>query len=93
MLILSEERDLARLRHAGKGAQRLELLDMGLGEFVAAGGKFLHGNKCFSLALLHSGQRRRLTQAMMTFTSSGGRFQFSVEKAYTVRYSTPIFLQ
>ena len=29
----------------------------------------------------------------MVETSSLGRFQFSVEKAYTVRYSTPIFLQ
>ena len=30
---------------------------------------------------------------MMALTSSAGRFQFSVEKAYTVRYSTPSSLQ
>ena len=30
---------------------------------------------------------------MMVLTSSAGRFQFSVEKAYTVRYSTPSSLQ
>ena len=30
---------------------------------------------------------------MMAATSSEGRFQFSVEKAYTVRYSNPISLQ
>ena len=30
---------------------------------------------------------------MMVSTSSGGRFQFSVEKAYTVRYSMPMSRQ
>ena len=30
---------------------------------------------------------------MMVLTSSAGRFQFSVENAYTVRYSTPSSLQ
>ena len=34
-----------------------------------------------------------LSRAMMVLTSSAGRFQFSVEKAYTVRYSTPRSLQ
>ena len=29
----------------------------------------------------------------MVLTSSAGRFQFSVENAYTVRYSTPSSLQ
>ena len=30
---------------------------------------------------------------MMAETSLSDRFQFSVEKAYTVRYFTPMFLQ
>ena len=30
---------------------------------------------------------------MMALTSSAGRFQFSVENAYTVRYATPSSLQ
>ncbi len=37
--------------------------------------------------------RYRFSSAMMALTSSAERFQFSVEKAYTVRYWTPMFLQ
>jgi len=33
------------------------------------------------------------SKPMIVLTSSSGRFQFSVENAYTVRYSTPISLQ
>ena len=37
--------------------------------------------------------RYRFSRAMMAETSTSDRFQFSVEKAYTVRYFTPMFLQ
>lgn len=37
--------------------------------------------------------RYRLSSSMMAETSLSERFQFSVEKAYTVRYFTPMFLQ
>ena len=59
-----EKGDLAGLRHAGKGPQRLELLDMGLGELVAAGGELLNGNEGLALALLHRSLSRRFTQSV-----------------------------
>ena len=37
--------------------------------------------------------RYRLSRTMMVSTSSGGRRQFSVEKAYTVRYWMPMSRQ
>lgn len=65
--IFSEQTDLTGLRHAGKGPQRLELLDMGLTELVAGGGEFLNGDELLSLALLHGGQRRRFAQPVYRY--------------------------
>ena len=65
--IFSEQTDLTGLRHAGKGPQRLELLNMGLAELVAGGGEFLNGDELLSLALLHGGQRRRFAQTVYRY--------------------------
>ena len=66
--------DLAGLRHTGEGTQGLELLDMGLGELVAAHGELLDGDEGFALALFHRVQRRRLAHAAV----KGGRRPFFV---------------
>ena len=55
---------LTGLRHAGEGAQRLQLLDVGLTELVAGHGELLDGDELLALALLHGGQRRRLAQTV-----------------------------
>ena len=62
-----EQTYLTGLRHAGKGAQRLELLDVGLTELVAGGGEFLNGDEFLALALLHGGLCRRLAQTVYRY--------------------------
>ena len=60
----SEKGNLACLRHARKGAQGLELLNVGLRELAAAGGEFLNGDEILAPALLHGVLGRGFAQAV-----------------------------
>ncbi|CAN3970939.1 DUF1836 domain-containing protein, partial [Dysosmobacter welbionis] len=60
----SKQRQLAGLRHPGEGSQRLQLLNMGLGQLVAAHGELLNGDELLPIPLLHCVDGRRLSQAV-----------------------------
>ena len=64
LFFLSEQCDLAGIRHTGECTQFLQSFDMGLGQFVAAQGELLHGDEVLALSLFHSVQRRRLAQTV-----------------------------
>ena len=57
---LLKQGNLAGVRHARESAQRLQLLDMGLGQLIAAHGKLLNGDELLPLSLFHRVQSRRL---------------------------------
>ena len=58
-----KQRDLAGVCHAREGPQSLELVNVGLGELVAAQGELLYGDELLPLPLLNRVRRRRLPQA------------------------------
>ena len=55
---------LAGLRHPCKSAQGFELLDVGFGELIAAGGKLFNGDKALAGAFFHRVLSGRLTQTV-----------------------------